>query len=146
MRRNIFRVSSEDLLKIGDVYLVEFEGEGSEQRGVRPAVIFQNNIGNAYSPNVVVLPLTTALKKKDLPTHVELPAKETGLVKNSMVLCENPVCISKDRLGKYLTTIPDKFMEKIAVASLLASAVISFISPELLLATRERAKVLNRRV
>lgn len=138
-------MSSEDFLKIGDVYLVEFGGDGSEQQGLRPAVVFQNNLGNMYSPNVVVFPLTTSIKKKNLPTHVEIPACETGLVKDSMVLCENPVCISKDKLGKRLTTIPDKFLEKIAVASLLASSGIAFIRQDVLLAARERAITFNGR-
>lgn len=84
--------------QIGDVYLMQFGGSGSEQNGWRPGIVFQNNIGNAYSPNIIALPLTSQIKKANQPTHVVLPAKETGLRKDSMVLCENPERMSKDRL------------------------------------------------
>ena len=93
-------------IRIGDVYLMRFGGEGNEQRGWRPGIVFQNNLGNAYSPNIIALPLTTAIKKLNQPTHVFLPAEETGLVKDSIALCENPEAMSKERLGAYLTTLP----------------------------------------
>ena len=84
--------------RIGEVYLVKFEGDGTEQRGFRPALVIQNNIGNLHSPNVIVLPLTSQLKKVFQPTHVFLPAMETGLSRDSLVLCENPKCICKEKL------------------------------------------------
>lgn len=127
----------------GEVYLVNFTGEGSAQRGLRPAVIFQNNIGNRYSPNVIVLPLTTAIKKTRQETHVFLPASGTGLRRDSIVLCENPVCIPKFSLGSYLTSIPEKYMGKIAIASLLASAAVAYISAADLDDVRKRAGELN---
>ena len=83
---------------IGDVYLVYFDGSGNEQKGYRPGLVFQNNVGNEHSPNLIVLPLTSALKKTNQPTHVFIP-KEVGLRKDSMVLCENPKCMSKHKLG-----------------------------------------------
>ena len=129
--------------KIGDVFMVRFNGAGSEQVGWRPALVFQNNVGNAYSPNVIVLPLTSKLKKTSQPTHVVIPAEGTGLARDSMVLCENPESVSKERLGKYLTTLPDKYMAKIAEAHLLATSAISFINPTVILALWERAAKLN---
>lgn len=129
--------------RIGDVYMVKLEGTGSEQIGYRPAVIFQNNIGNTYSPNVTVLPLTSRQKKRSQPTHVFLPAEETGLKLDSMVLCENPVCISKEKLGKYMTTLPNEYIAKVAEANLLASAAICYIDPCLLAAVWNRAAKLN---
>lgn len=129
--------------KIGDVYLMRFGGVDSEQKGWRPGIVFQNNIGNLHSPNIIALPLTSSLKKLEQLTHVLLPAEKTGLLRDSMVLCENPECMSKDRIGQYLTTIPTEFMKKIAVASLLASSAIAFIDPELLLSTWETALTLN---
>ena len=54
--------------RTGDVYLLDFQGDGSVQTGLRPGVVFQNNTGNAHSPNLVVLPLSTSLKKLDMPT------------------------------------------------------------------------------
>ena len=129
--------------QIGDVYLMRFGGSGSEQNGWRPGIVFQNNIGNAYSPNIIALPLTSQIKKANQPTHVVLPAKETGLRKDSMVLCENPERMSKDRLGDYLTTIPAKYMAEIAAANILASAAIAYIDPEVLLSLWQKAISLN---
>lgn len=130
-------------LCIGDVYMARFNGTGSEQNGWRPAVVFQNNKGNAYSPNVIVLPMTTSLKKRGLPTHVIVRARDTGLRYDSMVLCENPECISKDKLGAYITTLPLTYMKEIAAASLVATAAISFLDMEVLRSVWEKASELN---
>lgn len=132
--------------RIGEVYMIKFEGVGSEQSGWRPGLVFQNNVGNLYSPNVIVLPLTSKLKKADQPTHVVLPAAETGLARDSMVLCENPESVSKSRLGKYLTTIPNQYMDKVAQAHILATSAIAFIDPSVILALREQALKLNASV
>lgn len=128
---------------IGDVYLMKFEGSGNEQSGWRPGVVFQNNVGNAYSPNVIALPLTTAIKKTNQPTHVIVRAADTGLRKDSMVLCENPEKMSKARIGKFLTKLPDEYMKKIAVANLLATAAISFLNENDLLKVWQEAVRLN---
>lgn len=128
---------------MGDVYLMNFSGQSNEQKGWRPGLVFQNNIGNQYSPNIIALPLTTSLKKANQPTHVIIPADGTGLIRDSMVLCENPERMSKDRLGDYLTTIPDEYMAKIAVANLLATSAISFIEPDQLLTVWQKALTLN---
>ena len=130
-------------LKIGEIYYMKFSGSGSEQNGWRPGLVFQNNVGNAYSPNIIALPLTSCLKKVDQPTHVVLSAQETGLKRDSMVLCENPERMSKDRVGEYITTVSDFYMGKIATASLLATSAISFINPELLVVIWDEATKLN---
>lgn len=130
-------------MRIGDVYMARFDGTGSEQSGLRPAVVFQNNKGNAYSPNVIVLPMTTSLKKVDLPTHVVIRARDTGLRFDSMVLCENPECISKDKLGTYITTLPLPYMKKIAAASLVATAAIALLDMDALQSVWEKASELN---
>ena len=129
--------------RFGEVYLVKFSGTGSEQSGVRPAVIFQNNVGNVYSPNVTVLPMTSKIKKSGQPTHVVINSGEAGLIRDSMVLCENPVCMSKDKLIRYLTTLPDEYMAKIAEASMMASAAIAYIDPELLSKIWQKAAKMN---
>ncbi len=129
--------------QIGDVYLMNFGGQGNEQKGWRPGLVFQNNLGNQHSPNIIALPLTSSLKKAGQPTHVVIPANGTGLVKDSMVLCENPERMSKERLGNYLTTIPDDYMAKVAVANLLATSAISFIEPDILLSVWQKAITLN---
>lgn len=129
--------------QIGDIYLMHFGGSGNEQRGWRPGLVFQNNLGNLHSPNIIALPLTSSIKKSNQPTHVVIPAEGTGLAKDSMVLCENPERMSKDRLGNYLTTIPAQYMSKVAIANLLASSAISFIDPDVLLSVWKKALALN---
>lgn len=128
--------------QIGDIYLVKFSGSGSEQKGWRPGLIFQNNIGNQHSPNLIVLPLTSTIKKSNQPTHVRIP-KEVGLRMDSMVLCENPERMAKEKLGDYLTTLPEEYMSQVAVANLLASSVISFIDPDVLMSVWQKAIALN---
>ena len=129
--------------KIGDIYMMRFGGTGNEQCGWRPGLVFQNNLGNQYSPNIIALPLTSSIKKTGQPTHVVISSKETGLRKDSMVLCENPERMSKEKLGEYLTTLPDSYMSQIAVASLLASSAISFVDPNMLQDVWEQATALN---
>ena len=128
--------------KIGDIYLVYFDGSGNEQKGYRPGLVFQNNVGNEHSPNLIVLPLTSALKKTNQPTHVFIP-KEVGLRKDSMVLCENPKCMSKYKLGEYITTLPEEYMAQVAVGNILSSSAIAFIDPDLLMSVWQKALALN---
>ena len=128
--------------KIGNIYLVYFDGSGNEQKGFRPGLVFQNNVGNEHSPNLIVLPLTSALKKTNQPTHVFIP-KEVGLRKDSMVLCENPKCMSKYKLGEYITTLPEEYMAQVAVGNILSSSAIAFIDPDLLMSVWQKALALN---
>lgn len=129
--------------KIGEVYMMNFGGTGNEQGGWRPGLVFQNNTGNVFSPNIIALPLTSSIKKTDQPTHVVVRAAETGLLKDSMVLCENPERMSKRRIGRYITTLPDDIMSRVAVGNLLASSAISFIKPEVLNNLWQQATSLN---
>ena len=135
--------SGSDRYRIGEVYLMQFDGSASEQRGKRPGLVFQNNTGNRYSPNIIALPLTSSLKKLDMPTHVLLRAEDSGLMKDSVVLCENPERMSKDRIGQYITTVSDKDMERVAIANLIATSAISFIDPAALRAVWSKAVSLN---
>lgn len=129
--------------RIGEIYLMEFGGSGSEQSGVRPGLVFQNNVGNEHSPNIIALPLTSAVKKLGQPTHVLLKASETGLRKDSVVLCENPQRMSKEKLGRYLTSLSDKDMARVAVANLLATSAIAYIDTDALLRIWKAAAALN---
>ena len=135
--------NTEKLPCIGDIYFMRFGGSGNEQSGWRPGLVFQNNTGNLYSPNIIALPLTSSIKKAGQPTHVVLPASETGLPKDSMVLCENPERMSKDRIGRFITSLSRPFMAKIAIANLLASSAISYLEPDALLTTWRQACSLN---
>lgn len=130
--------------KIGEIYLMYFDGHGNEQSGFRPGLVFQNNTGNEYSPNIVALPLTSSLKKKDLPTHVIVRANDViGLNRDSMILCENPAPISKRYIGSYIATLPNEYMRQVAEAHLLASSALSFLDFDTLINTWKAAKRLN---
>ena len=123
--------------RMGDVYMVQFDGAGSVQRGFRPAVVFSNNKGNLFSPNVVVLPLTTSLKKVNQPTHVILNAESCGLKYDSMVLCENPQSVSKTALNAFITHLGDEPMARIAEAHLIASSALAYLDIRKLMTTWE---------
>ena len=137
------RQAKERIPQIGDIFLMKFSGSGSEQSGWRPGLVFQNNTGNTYSPNIIALPLTTAIKKAGQPTHVVIPAAENGLRKTSMVLCENPERMSKVKIGQYITTLSNEDMKKVAIANLLATSAISFLDVEALTTTWNQASALN---
>ena len=104
----------------GDIYFVDFgEKTGSEQSGIRPALVVSNNKANKHSPVVTVVPLSARVwKKKYLPTHVQIPIKKCrGLDKPSMALAEQVETMDKTRLGKKIGKVLDEtIMEQITVA------------------------------
>lgn len=130
-------------LQIGDVLLMDFDGVGSEQRGLRPGVVFQNNVGNKSSPNIIALPLSSKLKKIGMPTHIFLSSKDYDLAVDSIVLCENPQQMSKQRILKRVTRLDRRAMKKIAVGNLLSSSAIAFLSERELLQAWNEARRLN---
>ena len=103
-------------VKYGDVYLVDFVAAGNVLQGRHPAVVIQNNVGNRHSPNVIVVLLTSSIKKIYQPTHVILEAAENGLRKKSMALCESPTTIPKTALLRYCTHLPESSMQEIKAA------------------------------
>lgn len=98
-------------VKRGDLYLIQLTGQGSEQNGIRPVVIIQNDVGNQHSPTTVVVPLTSQ-NKKEIPTHVNL-CPEDGVVKPSTALCEQPFVVDKTRLMKKLGSLNENKIEDI---------------------------------
>ena len=129
-----------DKPRLGDIYLMSFSGVGSEQKGVRPGIIFQNDIGNDRSPNVIALPLTTRIKNLAQPTHVLLPAEKYNLLADSLVLCENPQRMSKSRLLKYLGALEEEDTKSIAIGNILSSSAIALLSEEELLDVWKESK------
>ena len=88
----------------GDVFYADLSPvKGSEQDGTRPVLVIQNDVGNKYSTTVIIAPITSSIKKKGLPTHVQLPA-HAGLPENSMVLLEQVRTIDKCRVDQYIMT------------------------------------------
>nr|DAT55576.1 MAG TPA: PemK-like protein [Caudoviricetes sp.] len=129
-----------DKPRLGDIYLMSFSGIDSEQKGVRPGIIFQNDIGNDRSPNVIALPLTTRIKNLTQPTHVLLPAEKYNLLADSLVLCENPQRMSKSRLLKYLGALEEEDIKSIAIGNILSSSAIALLSEEELLDVWKESK------
>lgn len=83
----------------GEIYLADLDpARGSEQRGTRPVIVIQNDVGNKYSPTVIVAPITGYLDKTKIPTHVVLEEEISGLQRDSIVLLEQIRTIDKSRL------------------------------------------------
>lgn len=115
-------------LKIGDVIWVKLYGENHVQRGCRPAVILQNNVGNKFSPTIEVAPMTSRTTKSKFPTHVHIPAGIAGLTKASIVQCEGIRPVSKDDVLGFIGVMPDQYMAKISIASIKSMPIIKFLS------------------
>lgn len=98
-------------VKRGELYLVNLTGQGSEQNGLRPVVVLQNDVGNRFSPTTVVVPLTSQ-NKKNVPTHVNL-SPEDGVAKPSTALCEQPMSVDKTRLIKRIGALNENKIEDI---------------------------------
>jgi len=86
---------------------------GSEQGGVRPVVVIQNDIGNKYSPTVIIAAITSRTNKTKLPTHMEIDAKNFGLPKDSVVLLEQIRTIDKARLKEKIGHLDNMFMDSV---------------------------------
>jgi len=105
-------------VKRGEIYYADLSPVvGSEQGGVRPVLIIQNDTGNRYSPTVIAAAITSQTGKARLPTHIELPVEEEcGLTKDSVVLLEQVRTLDKRRLRERMGRVDDKIMEKIDTA------------------------------
>ena len=116
--------------KIGEVVLVKFYGDGHIQNGIRPAIIIQNNIGNRHSPTLQVIPLTSQVSKKPLPTHVFISAGIGGLQKNSIALCEGQRIINKNNILKQIGILPDEYMQAICMGCLINTPLLIYLSQQ----------------
>ena len=101
----------------GDVILGDLNPVvGTEQAGVRPAVVFQIDRANAVSPHTIIAPFTTRIRRALLPSHVLIPAGTGGLSQDSVVLCEQIRVIDKRRIVRVLGHLDDAHMEEVARA------------------------------
>ena len=101
-------------VKRGDIYYADLSPVvGSEQGGVRPVLIVQNDVGNRFSPTVIAAALTSPQDKTNLPTHIELNAADCGLSKDSIVLLEQVRTIDKRRLREKMGTLDGGDMGKV---------------------------------
>ena len=101
-------------VKRGDIYYADLSPVvGSEQGGLRPVLIIQNDIGNRYSPTVIAAAITRRLGKSRLPTHIDIYAERAGLTKNSVVLLEQIRTIDKRRLKEKMGHLDDDTMRTV---------------------------------
>lgn len=102
-------------IKRGDMFYADLSPVvGSEQGGVRPVLIIQNDLGNKYSPTVIAAAITSKISKTKLPTHIEIDSSECGLKSNSVVLTEQIRTIDKSRLKERIGHINDeKIIDKV---------------------------------
>lgn len=103
------------IIKRGDIYYANLDPTvGSEQNGIRPVLIISNNIGNLHSSIIIVVPISSVMKKEYLPTHIFLNTE--SLLKNSVLMFEQIRTIDKCRLLQYICTISSDFWDEINVA------------------------------
>lgn len=99
------------LVKRGDIYYADLSPViGSEQGGVRPVLIVQNDIGNKYSPTVIAAAITSQINKAKMPTHIEIAAEDYGLCRDSVILLEQIRTIDKKRLREKIGHLDDELM------------------------------------
>ncbi len=102
------------VIKRGDIFYADLSPVvGSEQGGVRPVLIVQNDVGNKYSPTVIAAAITSQINKAKLPTHIEISAQEYGLLKDSVILLEQIRTIDKKRLREKIGHLDDELMERV---------------------------------
>jgi len=115
------------IVKRGDVFFADLSPVvGSEQGGTRPVLILQNDIGNRFSPTVIIAAITAQIQKAKLPTHVEIDAKKYGFERNSVILLEQLRTIDKSRLTDRITQLDDELMEKVDVALEISLGLMKF--------------------
>lgn len=101
----------------GDIYYADLSPVvGSEQGGLRPVLIIQNDIGNRYSPTVIAAAITSRMSKTRLPTHIDIYADEVGLAKDSVVLLEQIRTLDKRRLKEKMGHLDDEMMDHVNTA------------------------------
>lgn len=102
------------LVKRGDIYYADLSPVvGSEQGGVRPVLVVQNDIGNKFSPTIIVSAITSQMEKARLPTHIEISGERYGLNKNSIVLLEQVRTIDKRRLREKAGHLDEYLMGRV---------------------------------
>lgn len=108
----------------GEIYYADLSPVvGSEQGGVRPVLVLQNDVGNKYSPTVIVAAITSKLSKAKLPTHIELDKDKYNLPKDSVVLLEQLRTLDKQRLKEKVSELDEKMMQRVEVATMISLGI-----------------------
>lgn len=101
-------------IRRGDIYYADLSPViGSEQGGLRPVLIVQNDVGNRYSPTVIAAAITSKMSKTKLPTHIDVPGEDAGLAKDSIILLEQIRTIDKKRLKEKMGHLDDETMNSV---------------------------------
>jgi len=109
------------LVRRGDIFYADLSPViGSEQGGVRPVLIVQNDVGNRYSPTVICAAITSQINKAKLPTHIEIDSAQSTLVKDSVILLEQVRTIDKKRLREKICRLEDGLMHRVDRALLVS--------------------------
>ena len=109
------------MIKRGELYYADLNPVvGSEQGGVRPVLVLQNDVGNKYSPTIIAAATTSKLSKAKLPTHIEIPHAHSPLPRDSVVLLEQIRTIDKSRIKEKIGELPADLMQEINDALLLS--------------------------
>lgn len=109
------------IIRRGDIYYADLRPVvGSEQGGVRPVLIIQNDVGNKHSPTVICAAITSKMNKAKLPTHVELDARRCDMVKDSVILLEQLRTIDKQRLKERICHIDDELQKRVDLALMVS--------------------------
>ena len=112
-------------IKRGELYYADLSPVvGSEQGGVRPVLVVQNDVGNKYSPTISAAAVTSKINKAKLPTHIELPIGDFGLQKDSVILLEQIRTLDKRRLKERIGELPEITMSKVDKAILISLGFI----------------------
>jgi mRNA interferase MazF len=115
------------IVKRGDVFFADLSPVvGSEQGGVRPVLVIQNDIGNRFSPTVIVAAITAQIQKAKLPTHVEIDAKIYGFDRDSVILLEQIRTIDKQRLTDKITHLDEEMMDRVNESLQISLGLIDF--------------------
>lgn len=102
------------MIRRGELYYADLSPViGSEQGGIRPVLVVQNDIGNKYSPTIIAAAITSQMNKAKLPTHIELSAADFGLQKDSVVLLEQIRTLDKRRIKEKIGELPEDLMKKV---------------------------------
>lgn len=110
----------------GEIYYADLSPVvGSEQGGIRPVLVVQNDVGNKFSPTVIIAAITSQLSKSRLPTHIELPKESYKLPKDSVVLLEQIRTLDKRRLKDKIDTLDEGTMQKVDVALMISLGVVN---------------------
>lgn len=117
-------------IKRGDIFYADLSPVvGSEQGGIRPVLIVQNDVGNKYSPTVIAAAITSQHTKSTLPTHISIESESSGLAKNSVVLLEQIRTIDKQRLRERRGSADRSAMSKVDYALSISFGLLSGVNP-----------------